>query len=114
MDSQGRIRIRTAKELGVLARVVRKAQNLRGDDLSGVSKVSHSFVRDLEHGKETLQLGKALKVLDELGIRVSVSLPPNLILDEASPYPRGSTQEQREEIDKILEALLALERWPTA
>lgn len=53
----------------------RKRQALRQDDLAAMAGASDAFLRDLERGKPTVQLGKVLKVLDELGIRVVLELP---------------------------------------
>lgn len=66
----------TPQTLGTLVRATRKAQGLRQDQLAGVANVGLRFIVDLEAGKPTLQLGKALHVLDVLGCGLSVSLPP--------------------------------------
>jgi y4mF family transcriptional regulator len=70
----------TPTELGVLVRRVRKAQHLRQDELAGVARVGVRFIVDLEAGKETLHLGKTLKVLESLGIRLALTPPPGLDL----------------------------------
>ena len=61
--------------VGAAIRAARKAGGVRQDDL-GV--VSHMFLRDLEQGKETVQFGRALKVLKELGIRLVMDVPDSL------------------------------------
>jgi len=43
--------------------------------LLGARGVSHVFLRDLEHGKATIQFGLVLQVLDELGIRMELDVP---------------------------------------
>ena len=44
--------------------------------LAQLSNVGYRFVLDLEAGKETIQLGKVLAVMETLGMRVNLDLPP--------------------------------------
>lgn len=67
--------IRSVSDLGMAIRAVRKEQGLRQDDTAGSAGVGHVFLRDVERGKETVQLGLVLKVLDELGIQLSIDIP---------------------------------------
>lgn len=67
--------IPSPQELGLVLRATRKAQGLRLDDLAGSASVGHVFAREAEHGKETLQLGKVLALLAELGIRLQADMP---------------------------------------
>ncbi|WP_151669496.1 helix-turn-helix domain-containing protein [Nitrincola schmidtii] len=67
--------VSTIKEIGELLREVRKAQQVRQDDLGAMVGCSHKFIVDVEKGKETIQAGLLLKVLDELGIKVILDLP---------------------------------------
>lgn len=67
--------IRSVADLGMAIRAVRKDQGLRQDDTAGGAGVGHVFLRDVERGKETVQLGLVLKVLDELGIELSIDIP---------------------------------------
>ena len=67
--------IRTPIDLGRLVRAIRKAQKVRMDDLAGVGPV---FVRDLERGKPTAQIGRVMQVLAELGIRLVADVPDSL------------------------------------
>ena len=67
--------IRTPEDLGRLVRAIRKAQKVRMDDLAGVGPV---FVRDLERGKPTAQIGRVMQVLAELGIRLVADVPDPL------------------------------------
>lgn len=64
-----------AKQIGALVRAVRKADGLRQDE---VGRFSHSFIGDLEDGKPTVQLGKVLEVLRELGVKLRLELPSGL------------------------------------
>lgn len=62
------VKIDSATRLGQVVRAVRKDQKLRQDDASGSVGVSENFLGKLERGGDTVQLGKALQVLSELGI----------------------------------------------
>lgn len=66
--------------LGLLIRATRKSQKLRMDDVAGSAGVGPVFVREVERGKETVQLGRVMKLLNELGIELKVDVP-----EEAMP-----------------------------
>lgn len=51
----------------------RKKQGLTQEQLAAISGVGRRFVGELEAGKPTCQIGKVLKVLDTLGVRMSLS-----------------------------------------
>lgn len=61
-----------SKSLGVLIRNERKAQKLTQEQLAGLTGVGVRFVRELEAGKESCQIGRALQVAASLGLTVSV------------------------------------------
>ncbi|MFT4241315.1 MAG: transcriptional regulator [Acidovorax sp.] len=67
--------VRTVEDVGAAVRAVRKHSRIRQDDAAGSARVSHVFLRDLEHGKATVQLGRVLQVLDELGIHMVLEVP---------------------------------------
>lgn len=56
--------------LGEVVREVRKEQGLTQLDLAGLAGVSNRFIIDLERGKATLQMQKAIDVLALLGIEL--------------------------------------------
>lgn len=66
--------IRTTADLGLVIRAVRKDAGVRQDDLAGVVGVSRQFAIDAERGKPTIQLAKVLRLLEELGVELSVEL----------------------------------------
>jgi y4mF family transcriptional regulator len=66
----------TCHEIGAIVRAARKAQGLRQDELAGAAGVGLRFIVELEAGKRTVQLGKALQVLEALGCRFEVIPPP--------------------------------------
>lgn len=63
-------------EIGSIVRTARKAQNLRQDELAGAAGVGLRFIVDLEAGKPTAQIGKALQVLETLGCELKIKPPP--------------------------------------
>ena len=69
------IPIKTPQELGLAIRATRRAQKVRLDDVSGSAGVGHVFTREVEHGKETVQLGRVMRLLEELGIELMVDVP---------------------------------------
>jgi transcriptional regulator with XRE-family HTH domain len=87
------------RDLGLVTRATRKLQKLRLDDAAGSAGVGHVFVRDLERGKPTVQLGRVLRVLAELGIALKADMPESAhpLLQELArvglkpPKPRRST-----------------------
>lgn len=64
--------------LGRIVREERKAQGLRQQELAAACGVGVRFIVDLEAGKPTLQLGKALQVLATLGCDVSIATPARI------------------------------------
>lgn len=74
------IPVKTTQELGLLIRATRKSQKVRQGDVAGTAGVGHVFVREVEHGKQTVQLGRVLKLLSELGIELKADVP-----DRAAP-----------------------------
>lgn len=58
----------TAKDLGAIIRAERKRQGLTQTELADLSGVGITFVSQLENGKETSEIGKAIGVATMLGI----------------------------------------------
>lgn len=65
-------KIKDTKSLGMLIRQERKQQGLTQEQLAGVIGVGVRFLRELEAGKESCQIGRAMQVLAGLGLVVSV------------------------------------------
>lgn len=59
-------------ELGTLVRQVRKSQNMTQEDVTGLAGLGNRFLIDLERGKETIQMQKAIDVLTLLGLQLVV------------------------------------------
>ena len=66
----------TPSDIAGIVRTARKAQGLRQDELAGAAGVGVRFIVDLEAGKPTAQLGKALQVLEALGCQFEIVPPP--------------------------------------
>ena len=70
-----KIELTNASQLAEIVRRERKRQKVSQIRLSQLADVGVRFVRDLEDGKETVQLDKVLAVLETLGIAVELSSP---------------------------------------
>ena len=64
------------QDIGKLIRDTRKRLGVTQRDLALTSGTGLRFVIDLEKGKETSQIGKALTILNTLGIKVTLTPPP--------------------------------------
>ncbi len=65
----------TPQQVGALIRQTRKNLGVTQKDLALTSGTGLRFVIDLEKGKETCEIGKALTVLQTLGIKLTL-IPP--------------------------------------
>ncbi len=65
-------KIKTTSELGELLRAFRKNQQLTLEKVSGLTNISMRFLSELERGKETAEIGKALSTLNKLGLEVII------------------------------------------
>jgi transcriptional regulator with XRE-family HTH domain len=70
-----KIPVTSPAELGMLVRATRRSHRLRLDDVAGGANVGPVFVGDVEHGKETVQIGRVFKLLEELGIKMVLDIP---------------------------------------
>ena len=66
----------TTQQIGRTSRDTRKKLGVTQKDLALTSGTGLRFVIDLERGKETCEIGKALTVLQTLGIRLALTPPP--------------------------------------
>lgn len=63
-----------AKEFGQIIRKRRKELNYTQSYISDMSGLSVSFISDLERGKSTIELGKAIFLANLLGLDCSVEV----------------------------------------
>lgn len=64
--------VRTSADLGELIRNRRQELQLRQLDIAGLGNTGNRFIVDLENGKPTVQLQKALDILSLLGLELVV------------------------------------------
>jgi HTH-type transcriptional regulator/antitoxin HipB len=67
----------TPHQIGTLIRATRKKLGVTQKDLALTSGTGLRFVVDLEKGKETCEIGKALTILQTLGIKLTLT-PPSM------------------------------------
>jgi HTH-type transcriptional regulator/antitoxin HipB len=65
----------TTAQIGKLIRDTRKNIGVTQKDLALTSGTGIRFIIDLENGKETCEIGKALSILNTLGIKITLSPP---------------------------------------
>lgn len=65
----------TSQQIGQLIRDTRKKLGVTQKDLALTSGTGLRFVIDLERGKETCEIGKALRALQTLGIKLTLTPP---------------------------------------
>ena len=65
--------IKSVKDLGTLVKEARKKQKLTQVELAQLSNLGTRFISDLENGKPTCEIDKALKVVANLGIKLEVN-----------------------------------------
>jgi y4mF family transcriptional regulator len=63
-------KIQSVSDIGKNIRQARKAQGLTQEQLSAACGIGIRYIRELEQGKESCQIGKALTVLKMLGFNV--------------------------------------------
>lgn len=69
------MRVSSAADFGALVRTTRKAAKLTQASLAAASGIGERFVRELESGKPSCQLEKALRIAQMLGIKFDAKLP---------------------------------------
>lgn len=76
------MKITDAADFGTLIRSTRKKTKLTQASLAAASGIGERFVRELEKGKPSCQLEKALLVAQMLGIKFEAKLPPTVVDDK--------------------------------
>lgn len=75
------MQIVSAREFGSIIKRVRRAIGLTQTEVAGACGTGVRFIVDLEHGKPTCELGKALRVAQMLGIKFEVTDAPARALE---------------------------------
>jgi len=63
-----------SKELGLVIKNKRKSLGLTQTEVALSCGVGIRFISELENGKTTCQIGKALLVIESLGLKIDVSV----------------------------------------
>ena len=67
----------TIEVIGKAIREARKAQGITQGELALKANTATRFISELENGKATCEIGKALQVMASLGIHIELHLPEN-------------------------------------
>ncbi len=65
--------VKNPRDIGETVRRTRRSQGLTQIELAGASGTGVRFIMELEKGKESCQIGKVLRVLGMLGLKLSLS-----------------------------------------
>ncbi len=65
--------LRSAKDFGRIIRDERRRQGMTQADLAGLADVGVTFLSQLENGKDSAEIGKAIQVMTMLGIDIDAS-----------------------------------------
>ena len=71
-NSHGPFRVYTPASLGTAIRHYRHAAGLSQADLAERAGLNRTYLSDLEQGKETEQVKRVLRLLKELGVRMTL------------------------------------------
>lgn len=71
------MRVRNASDIGQAVRAIRNRLGVTQPDLALTAGTGVRFIVDLERGKPTCQLGRALAVLNTLGARLEITGMPD-------------------------------------
>ncbi|MCL5259535.1 helix-turn-helix transcriptional regulator [Leptospirillum ferriphilum] len=66
------VRIHSTEELGAVLKDRRKKQKMTQSDLSALAGTGVRYIVDLENGKPTARIGPALKLIEWLGLEVTL------------------------------------------
>lgn len=64
--------ISSSKDIGKAIRAKRKSDKLTQADAAALCGVGTRFLGELEHGKDTAQIGKVIRILQGLGLELQI------------------------------------------
>ncbi|AIA31102.1 helix-turn-helix transcriptional regulator [Leptospirillum ferriphilum] len=70
--NDGPIRIHSTDDLGAILKARRKKQKMTQSDLAALAGTGVRYIVDLENGKPTARIGPALKLIEWLGLEVTI------------------------------------------
>ncbi|MDR1088170.1 MAG: transcriptional regulator [Coriobacteriales bacterium] len=82
-----RLIIKNSKDMGSVIRTRRKTLGLTQRELVDVAPFGITFISDLENGKETAQLNKAIETLKMLGLRLIIEAPDESDVSQQEARP---------------------------
>ena len=65
--------VTSVEELGHCIRLKRKSLGMTLQTVSGLTGIGYRYLSELERGKETAEIGKALLVMRSLGLQIAVA-----------------------------------------
>lgn len=92
-----KVQLTTVEDAGLVVRALRKHADIRIDDFALTAQVSKQFMSDLENGKPTIQMGRVLALLNNLGVRVTLELPDDLSESLVREQSKASGRKGRKE-----------------
>ncbi len=75
-------------ELGKIVTAARRHKQLTQAQVAAALGVTQAWISQIEKGKDNAQLGKVLRLLSHLGVRLRVGEAPWLV--SSKPSPRGA------------------------
>ncbi|WDE12571.1 helix-turn-helix domain-containing protein [Thalassomonas haliotis] len=72
------VKVKDIKQLGAIAKHVRQSQSLDQETAGILSGNGLTFMSQFENGKESVEIGRVLRLLEQLGVEIEINLPPNL------------------------------------
>lgn len=76
------VTVRRVSDLGHAIAKRRKAMGLNLIEAAGLCAVGTRFLFDLEHGKESIEFGRTIKVANRFGIRLMFEQPALEVADD--------------------------------
>ena len=79
----------SAAEIGKIIATARRHHELTQAELAQAIGATQAWVSEVEQGKETAQIGKVLRVLSHLGVRLQTGVVPWSARKSAKPPPES-------------------------
>jgi y4mF family transcriptional regulator len=81
----------SAAEVGKIIATARRHHKMTQAQLAQAVGATQAWVSEVEQGKETAQIGKVLRVLSHLGVRLQTGVAPWSAREAAAREPVGSS-----------------------
>jgi y4mF family transcriptional regulator len=79
----------SAAEIGKIIAAARRHHKLTQAELAQAIGATQAWVSEVERGKETAQIGKVLRALSQLGVRLQTGVVPWSARKSATPEPES-------------------------